>query len=292
MERKAYWYSVVQYCPSDLRGETINVGLMLHSPEENALFHSILDESSPKIRGLLQDEVAFKTFKVQKDIFDYFINSVMSSPSLFTPNINDKNFLLQIQENLPSQFKFSEPTFSLTRDPKQLFETLTKTYIGELPSKDIIVEEIVSRNVKQYTKEVFNQKKWIGTKIKPNVKIHPIKDISNMHFTVDYVFKNGVWNLIQTFPSNSTPDKLTEWFSKTNTMLDNYKQDSGFFLIYDLNDHLNKDRTIDDMVHFFEKKDNRISPVAIESEAFNKLCLKVETEAKDITLYESELIAM
>lgn len=293
MERKAYWYSVIQYCPSQVRGEKINIGLMLHSPEEGALYHSVLDESSAKVKGLLIDDVAAKTFKVQKDVFDFYIKTISDVPALFGPDVNKKDFLLIVQEQLPEQFSFSEPTFSLTRDPSQLFESLTKTYIGEmLGSKEIVTEVQISRNAKQYTKNVFTQRQWLGTKIKPNVKIHPIKDLNSMNFTVDFIFKNGIWNLIQAVPSNSTSDKLTEWFSKTNTMLESYKIDSGCYLVYDRLDQMNNDKTIDHMLEYLKKKDQRVMPTVIESESFNTLCLKVEREAKDITQFESELIAM
>jgi hypothetical protein len=293
MERKAYWYSVVQYCPNEVRGEKINIGLMLHSPEEGALYHSMLDDNSQKIKGLLIEEVAAKTFKVQKDIFDFYLKKIYEEPSLFDPDVHKQDFLIKVQEHLPVQFSFSEPTFSLTREPNQLFESLTKTYIGEMiVSKEIITELDISRNAKQYTKNVFTQRQWLGTKIKTNVKIHPIKDLNHMNFNVDFIFKNGIWNLIQAVPSNSTPEKMTEWFSKTNTMLGSYQNDSGCYLVYDRFDQMNQDRTIEHMVEYLKKNDPRVTPAAIDSDSFSKLCMKVDSEAKDLTEYESELIAM
>lgn len=292
MERKAYWYSVIQYCPSEIRGEKLNVGILMHGDKTGELHHSILDETSPKVRCLFETEVNKNIFKVQKEHFDYFIHSLVDEGSLFMPSLYEDSFITQIKGFIPKEFFISEPTFSLTRDPNQLFETLMKTYVGEFSSKDISIVDIVKRNAKQYTKEIFTQREWLGTKIKQNVKIRPIKDINHMQFTVDYAFKNGIWNFIYTAPSNSTVERLTDWFSKTNTIIDNFERQSGLYLIYDTQDQMNEDNTIDEMVSFLKKKDNRVFPTSIESPSFDLLLNKVETEAKDLATVEQELIAM
>lgn len=293
MERKAHWYSVIQYCPNEIRGEKVNVGLILHSPSDGLLYHSLLDESSSKIRGIAYDEVSQKTFKVNKDIVDYYFKQIIESPDIFRPNLNDNKFLLQIKEEFPKSFILSEPTFSLTSNPTQLFDSLIKTYVGEqYLSKEILTAEEYKRNVKTYTKTIFTQRELLGTKVKSNVKVHPIKGLKNVHFNVDFIFRNGLWNLIQTVPSNSTSEKLIEWFSKTNTMIENIENEADFYLVYDNNDEMNKDKTITQMVSLLQKKDRRVDAAEVESESFRAMCNKVEREGKDISDYEQELIAM
>jgi hypothetical protein len=100
--------------------------------------------------------------------------------------------------------------------------------------------------------------------------------------------------LIQSVPSNSTADKLTEWFSKTNTMLESFESDNSCFVVYDTFDQMNNDKTIDQMLRYLNKKHSRVTPTAIDTNSFTELCNKVDKEAKDITQfeYEQELIAM
>jgi len=293
MERKAHWYSVIQYCPNEFRGEKVNIGLVLHSPHDSKVLHSLLDETSQKVKGIALDEVSQRAFKAQKDVFDYYFKILTESQHIFSPDLTDNNFLKSLNKDIPKDFTLTEPTFSLTNNSEQLFETLIKTYIGEVPtSKEIFSTGLVKRNVKNYTKNIFMQHEWMGTKIKSNVKVHPIKSLKNMHFNVDFIFRNGVWNIIHTVPSNSTNERLTEWFSKTNTMVQNLNKETGFFVVFDTSDELNQDRTITDMVHFLTASDQRIKSAEIESDSFDRLCKKVEIEAKDLSEYEQELIAM
>jgi hypothetical protein len=79
---------------------------------------------------------------------------------------------------------------------------------------------------------------------------------------------------------------------QNSIQIGSYQNDSGCYLVYDRSDQMNHDKTIDHMVDYLKKNDKRVVPAAIDSESFSNLCLKVELEAKDLTEYESELIAM
>jgi hypothetical protein len=293
MERKAYWYSIIQYCPNQIRGEKVNVGVLLHDPQGGDLQHSLLEENSTKVKALLCDDVSSKIYKVQKDEVDFYFSKIYEKQDLFSENLHDKNYLINLKHKFPNEFLISEPTFSLSRDANQLFASLVKTYIGEFITKEIIHEyekSIISP--KNYCKNYFHDKNWIGTKVKPNVKLHPIEDLKNLNFTVDFVFKNGIWNMINATPSNTTNDKLIEWFSKTKTMLNSYQRESQFYLIYNQEDQLNEDNTLSEMVAYLEKEDQRVKTAEISSSDFSGMCRRVENEAKDISLFEHELIAM
>ncbi len=293
MERKTHWYSVIQYCPNEIRGEKVNIGLILHSPEEGTVLHAVLDESSPKVKGVALDEVSQRTFKIHKEIVDFYFKKITEDRDLLSPNLLEKEFLINLKDEIPSNFKLSEPTFALTKDPDQLFESLSKTYIGDvLYSKEVITTDKIKRNVKTFTKQIFTQREWLGTKVKSNVKVHPIKDLRSVHFNVDFLFKNGVWNIIQAVPSNSTNEKLVDWFSKTNTLIENFNKESDYYLVYDEDDSLNQDRTITQMVNVLRSKDKRVRAAEVDSNSFELLCNKVENEAKQISEYEQELIAI
>jgi hypothetical protein len=293
MERTAHWYSIVQYCPNEMRGEKVNIGLILHAPEEGKVLHSLLDETSNKVKGLALDEVSLKTFKAQKDVFDFYFKKIKVEHDLLAPQLTESDFLERIKGDMPKDFVLSVPSFSLTRNTEQLFESLSITYIGEMTySKEIISTEDIRRNVKNYTKSIFAEREWMGTKVRSNVKVHPIEGMKNIHFNVDFIFRNGLWNIIHTVPSNSTNEKLIEWYSKTNTMIENVKKDTDFYIVYDDKDELNEDKTITQMVTLLKTKDQRVNSTEIESDSFDILCTKVEKEAKDLSPYENELIAM
>jgi hypothetical protein len=292
LERKTYWYSIIQYVPDLIKGELINIGLILHCPENGEIFRYLCDEGSNKIKAFLYNDVYYRTFRTQINYIELYLNQIIHNRSLFDPELTNKLFLYELAEKLPKEFKLSEPTFSLSRNPEQLVISLQRTYIGE-PIKSTELSTIDSHiNVKNFTRQYFNTREWIGTKIKSNCRIHPLKEVKNVEFIVDFVFKNGIWNLMQTVPSNTSPEKLTDWFSKNSTMLETFKDETQFYIIYDEKDQLNSDKTIDDMIRYLQKRDERVIRTEIKSSSFNTLCEKVEKEAKDISHYSEELLAM
>jgi hypothetical protein len=279
---------VIQYSPNYIQGERINVGLLLHDPATGELIFSILDDNNLKVKSLLADDVLNRTFKVQRDYLDLFLSKFPVEHSLIGPNKHKNDFLSQINSELPSEFIISEPTLSITTNPQALFTTLLGKYIGEIYLNNEIDMQI--RTVKTIIKDHFQSKDWIGTKIKQNAKLRP-KNLQSMQFQIDFVFKNGIWNLIQAVPSNQ--ERITEWFSKTRTMIDAYQEDSLFYVMYSDDNVLSNDKSIEQMITYLKSKDNRVKEVEITSPSFKTFCEKVETEAKDIsTLEEDELIAL
>jgi hypothetical protein len=287
MERKAYWYSVVQYSPNYIQGEKINVGLMLHDPDKGKIIYKILDENNQKVKALLSDEVLNKTYKVHKDTVEFYIDNLPDQASFLDPDAYSFDFLNKLTNELPAEFILSEPTLTLTDKPSDLFHALLAKYIGENFLKDVSYSQV--RTVKSRVREFFEEQHWIGTKIKQNAKLKP-KELQNMQFQIDFVFKNGIWNLIQTVPSNE--ERLTDWFSKTRTMIDAYTEESTFYVMFNDDDILNKDKTIEQMIDYLKRKDERVNEVEIESSSFQTLCEKVEKEARDISSLTDELIAL
>lgn len=163
-QRKAYWYTVIQYCPDTIRGEKMNVGVFLHCPEEGSLYHSLLDEGNAKLRYFLQTDVNIRTFRIHRDLIDFSLKKLLSSENrLVGPNHYDRKFLFDLPNEFPTEFFFSEPTFALTRNVDILFESLQKTYLGDVFSKNLLgqepsVDHEYIRSVKVYTRDRFSLK--------------------------------------------------------------------------------------------------------------------------------------
>ncbi|PHE61841.1 hypothetical protein COF68_15540 [Bacillus toyonensis] len=287
MERTKNWYSVIRYMPSELRGEVLNVGLMLHDPDSGDVKYQILDSMNEKLRAILANEVLQETYKVQRDYIDYSLKTVPVEETLLDPDAHTNDFLIEIAKIMPKEFSLSEPTFSKTNNKERLFKSLLETYIGEefLDERDISVQV----NAKKLMKQYFNNRNLLGTKVKLNAKFSPIKNINNVQFTIDFIYKNGVINFLQTAPSNKA--ELQNWFAKLNTLLEYYREDSKLYLFYDQKDVAHQDATLHDMIKFLKKKDSRVDVLEVNSNDFVNLCNKIEAEGKDIEEFEKELSA-
>ncbi|MBW7651549.1 DUF3037 domain-containing protein [Anoxybacillus sp. ST4] len=285
MDRQKNWYSVIQYVPNQIRGEVINVGLMLHAPEIGKLRYTLLDITNIKLRCLLANDVLLDTYRVQKDYIEYMLKTLPSNGTLFDSGKYTNAFLEELNNKLPNEFRLSEPTFSKTNNPDQLFQSLLENYIGkEFLSCD---EKISHINTKNYIKKYFDELNLIGTKVKQNARFKPIKDINSIHFIIDFVYKNGVINLLQVAPSNR--ERLNDWFTKLITILGSYQQEAGIYLFYNQEDLNNRDQTLFDMLRYLESKDERVKKLEIHSKEFKELGTKIEKEGKYIEEFEEEL---
>jgi hypothetical protein len=278
------WYSIIQYAPNSMRGEVLNVGLMLHAPEDGKLKFHLLESNNIKLKSLLCNDVLTETYKVQKDYINFLLDSLPADGTLFDSSKYTNLFLQDIDKKLPNGFRLSEPTFSKTANVEKLFQVLLENYIGkEFLSK---FDEISQISTKAYVKDFFNQHKLIGTKIKSNVKFKPIRDIDNMQFLIDFVYKNGVINLLQSTPSNH--ERLNEWFTKLLTIIDATQTDTGFYVFYNENDVTNADKTLIEMLGYLKSKDSRVNNLEIHSQEFQDLSAKIATEGKSIEEFENE----
>lgn len=285
MERKKNWYSIVQYIPNNLRGEVINVGVLLHDPQDGKLMFQLLDEKNQKIKGLLPNHTLQETYKSGLELLNFTLENLPSDGSLTDPNPFNDEFFEELKHDLPKGFTLSKSNFSMTNNPKKLFDALLKNYVGKefLNSDDH--QNIVS--TKKYINNIFDQRKLLGTKVKTNAKLKPIHDISDIHYTIDFVYKNGVINLLQAVPPNK--DRLNEWFAKMNTIIQTYKKDSGIFLFYKEDDLARHDKTLKEMLHYFSQNNPRVKNLQVDSKEFIQLCDQIEREGQNVSEFEKEL---
>lgn len=285
MDRKENWYSVIQFMPNKLRGEIINVGLLLHQPEDGKLKYKLIQENNPKIKSLLNNNVLNASYKLSKEYINHYLENISDSDTMFEKGIYNNSFLDEFNNHLPDGFILSDPSFSLSSNTNVLFEQLMLNYIG----KDFIVAEEKPNEVstKKHLSDFFVKEKLLGTKIKSNVKINPIKDIKNMQYSIDFVYKNGVINLIHTVPHQY--ELLNNWFSRVNTFSNNYDSNAGIYLVYEDNTLKNDDNTIIDMFKYLKCHDERIKTIKFDSKEMHSLTESIQSDGKYVEEFEAEL---
>lgn len=288
MERLKSQYSIIRYMPEKLRGEIINIGIMIHTPLEdnnNNIYYKIISPNNTKFKSLFINKNANELYKVHFDFLNFYLAKAMKNEDIFS----NSNLFLHLQEVLPSQIMLSEPTFAFTQEPKSLLKSLLSTYIGD---EYLISEDIKNINIRSYVKEKFDEKNLIDTKVKANAKIFPFPDKKLINFNVDFVYKNGVVNFMQTLPSK---ENLKNWFNKLYSFIDNYEdtnKDSIYKILIDSKSAVIEDEVFIEMLDFLKEKvsADRFQTIDIHSKDFVNLCLKIENEGKFIEEFQDELV--
>lgn len=276
---------MIRYQPNHVRGEVINVGVIMHHPSKGIITRFILDASNIKLRSLLTNQSKIENYKVQKDYIEFYLDNLEIDHNLLTPDINKESFLSKIDEVLPNDYRLSEPTFALTSEPKLLFNELLCNYIG---SEFLLKNNNSQITTKSYVKKYFDDRKLINRKIKSNIKYNPLKDVSSMQLTIDYVYKNGILNLMQTVPS--TKEQFTNWFTRMTTLTSHLTDEKlGFYFLFDSTDELNQDKTVTQIIDFFHSNDQRVNGIDVQSKDFNMFCNKIEVEGKNVEEFETDL---
>lgn len=286
MERSQNWYSVIRYAPDNLKGEVINVGLLLHEQPNKKIHFHLLDQNNMKLKSLLGNADALELYKIHKDYVEYYLEKTSLHGNLFDVGRYDNNLLSSLTAVFPDEIKLSEPTFSLTSNVERLFNNLLEIYIGNDFLKS---DESGSLTIKRYVRDIFEDKNLIGQKIKTNARIQPIKDKESISYTVDFVYKNGVINFMQTTPSQ---ENINNWFSRLAVFIDNYKAESVYHLLLDSQNKDFPEKTFSEMLDFLKSKNKNIHVIDIKTEAFEDLCHKIEQEGQMIEDFEGELNAV
>lgn len=285
MERRENWYSVIQYCPNKLRGEIVNVGLLMHDVKKGKLKYKILEESNLKLKSIIPDEVSNVVYRTSRDVVDFLLENLPENDTILESGVYNHSFLPDIVKDFPENFILSKPSYSMTRDPDMLFEKLFINYIGkEFLDTTAGVNEV---STKEYISDYFKTHHLLGTKIKTNARINPIKNISNMHYIIDFVYKNGQINLMQSVPSNQA--RLNDWFSKMHTISKSYDNEGEIYLIYKGDEEQHNDDTLIDMFSYLKKEDGRVKTIEVDSTEFIDLGNKIKDEGRYVEEFEAEL---
>ncbi len=286
MERKKLWYSIVRYSPDEIKGEVINVGLVMHNfSEEKDIIYYILDEKSSKIKALLTSKNEIALYKSFREIIEYYLSHCKDDISGYVGNIKmgsiySEDFLKNVYEyNLNKKMYLSNPQFAKTADINRLFNSLFDRYIG---NDYKTTKKNTHITTKQYMRKLFKEKNLLGTKVESDIVIAPVAELKNIKYKMDFQFKNGCNNYIYTIPDL---DSYNEWFAKTDIMLRHIMNhtDSKVNLLYRHSD-LRNNKELFNIISYFLKKDN-VYKINIDSKDETlKLCNYIEEHAENIAM--------
>lgn len=282
MERTESRYSIVRYSPDSHRGEIINIGVILHVPLNNKIYYRIIDQNNLKIKSLLVNKNQLELYKVHHDFLDFYLNKAIKNDDLFLTS----DLFYTLNSNMPKQIQLTESTYSITSEPEALLNTLLSTYIGD---EFLETNDQSSIKVRTYVRTEFKNRNLLGTKIEANAKIYPFPDKNLINLNVDFVYKNGVVNLMQTIP---TKDNMKNWFTKLYSFMDTFDKSSVYKVLIDSKSELMQDATFLEMVEFLRTKatPERFQTIDINSPEFIELCLKIEADGKPLDSFRHELI--
>ncbi|EOO23509.1 hypothetical protein ICM_05067 [Bacillus cereus BAG1X2-3] len=286
MDRRKNWYSVIRYMPDVYKGEVLNVGLIQHSPDNGKLQLKLLEHNNYKLKSLLYNQVLSNTYKVQKENVEYFFSKTQQQTnSVSVTAYSEEGFLSKISEQFPEQFILSKPSFSFTNNEEKFFNIMFERYVGKE-----FINNTISNSVRTYVKECFNSRNFIETKVKCNAKIYPIKEFNDYHFLIDFVYKNGIINYLQSVPGNK--DTLNNWFNKMNTFINDNNSEIGIHFLYNNIELAENKEQVESYLSYLSKKDSRVNLIDVHTPEFLSLCDKIEIEGKNLSEFEHELLVI
>lgn len=278
-------YSVIRYTPDTVVGETLNVGLIMHSLDKEVKFRlEMLPPTAAKFKYYFQNTHYLHEYKSFFDMYSYYFdkneNLTGSVGNITLASIHSEEFLDEIHEKTKfTKFYFSKPKSARSSDIDRLFNSLYKTYVTSLSFN----EDVRKMTVRKHIKQLFVDTGVWETKIAKDKIITPIRDLTNFEVKIDYSFKNGVWNYLQAMPSESSHAKTVEWFAKTKMLVENLS-DSGeiIHLVYHSNDF--RDEHSQEILDYLENINrDRVNKIDLnDSLKVTRLLNKVQTEAHDL----------
>lgn len=283
MEQKSrIKYSIIRYSPDEIRGEIINVGVILHDVNKVETKFSILDEGSLKLKSLLENKVEINTYKSYKDVIEYYLTQASDDLS---GTVGDKcigsyyseDFLNDLHSHYKNKKMFlSEPIFAATKDKNKFFESIFCRYV----KKGYLNKSIATVSAKEHLKQKFEELDLIGKKIKTDYKISPIKKIDDYKVKIDFTFKNGVWNYIQTIPKNASSNM--DWYSRLQVMSQNLNEDEAKIYLAYSNSDIQEDHTITTLINYLLEEHSNIDRVDIDNiNILNDLCNHINEDGED-----------
>ena len=285
--RKVVWYSIIRYLSDVVKGEILNVGIIINIPETGEIRYRILKPNNSKLKSFWHSKVDEKTYKTGHDILNYVISSIDENELRFGLDASSDTFINQLSsQNLPKGFIFSDLRFAKASNIDILYQNLLEEYVG----KKFLEEEIGSNSmvVKKKAAKIIDDTPSLSKIIKSNILIKPIKTL-NKSYTIDFGYANE--EKIELI--HSTPEKLKaayEWLERINFVTENYTEPNKITLLYKSRSESNKDGSLIQMLDYLKQKDERITSYDIFSELgeikFKQELQRIGTVAQPIEVLE------
>lgn len=282
--RRIAWYSIIRYVADVVRGEILNVGLVMNIPNEGILNFYLLSENNSKLKSAFNSYIDKKNYKLGYELVKFKMNNMIVEGDLFyASDISSKFFIDQtLSKGLPKGFVLGDTKFCKTSNTDLLFKQLLSEYIGE----KFLNEEsgVNSMIVKKKAATIIGERINLENKVKNNLKIKPIKNLPK-NYTIDFGYAEGKYvNLIQ-----SSPDKLQtayDWLERMNFLTENYDKADKILFLYNGDAESNNDGSMKQILEYLKKKDNRIDFNNIFSDrgllTFKNELVRIEKFAKPI----------
>lgn len=283
MEQKKYWYSIISYVPKSLLNERLNVGLIVHNPQSKEVKLLILDEKNRKLISILTSRVAFEEYKIRKMLIEHKLNEAKSSnSSLLDYDLGNEQLIDLLAKDFSPYFRFSKKQMVITNNLEEIFNKLADIYI----CKNFLDKKVATTTVKQVVRSVFEDKKLLGTKIKPDVSIKPIKEIVSLNYKVDFIYKNTDFHLVQAVPRNN--DSLNDWFSKMVLFQNEFNQEHKIEILFD-EDFIENISAANQILNYLSR-DSSTKIIDLKSNQFKAYCNNIQKNGLPISEYENELL--
>lgn len=272
-KRRTGYYSIVRYIPNVYNGEIFNVGLILHL-ENGDLLSEFINKEHSKLKslsnnersnyGYFRDKLSYY-FENISDLFGDVGDVAVSSPA-------DPKFLEEIKNHFTNEnFMFTTSKPLMSRDMDKSFLNIFKQYVGSLE------ERTVETNTKNKVSEIFEERKYLGTKVKKNHSIRPFKALVDTTMKIDFIYKNGVWNYIQVVPSLKQNKNRLDFIAEVQLLFQSIKLEDKVKFIYNGDDPETKE-----MIKYLINERDNIEKINLEKkDSINELLLDIEINAKD-----------
>ena len=276
-------YSIIRYSPDVIKGEILNVGLLMYNYLDKKTKFYLLNEKSSKLRCIFENNVEANIYKSNKDFLEYYLEKSKEDLSGYTGDIfiasyYDESFMDKYYEYFKDkQMTLSKPIIAFTKNEEMLFDTILKRYIGE---SHLDFAKATTITAKRYMKNIIDNNENLKKRIKPDKIIQPIKDLNNIKVKIDFTFKNGVWNYMQAIP-NVSNNRDVEWFSKIQLLLESEDiKNSKLHLLYKMSE-LNKDISTLSAIKYLSNKHDNIVALDMDQETkVNELCDYIESNGQ------------
>jgi Fe-S cluster assembly iron-binding protein IscA len=145
--RFKYKYAIIRFVPNQLRGEFVNIGIILHILDGVGLLHAKWLPKLGKMRCISSDitDEEFRNFKkyISKN-FKATTGNLFSPKTIISEKVttDSPKLLDYLHSEMGGQFQFSVPSFGYTSNVQQLLEKLYRDFVDpDFEEKEEEVDE-------------------------------------------------------------------------------------------------------------------------------------------------------
>ncbi len=217
-ERYPVWYSIISYCPNNIRDEHMNVGVLLGS-EKDSIILEYVNPKNKKLSSLFWNSLELEEYASSMSLLKYIVSDSQKRwRYVELPKSNQgswENFF--DLKSLPFGITFSNTSCAFVEDIDILKNKLIDIYIG----KKFLQKKTDSISIKKKVYDYFETKPSVVKKLKNNLKITPVKSIPALKMEMDYTYfskDDTLAKFIQVAPEKNNR-ALLNWYKNTSMLL-------------------------------------------------------------------------